>query len=120
MTRVDTIQSSKKKFQTAGEKCSSSYTCGSCGYVQGTKCCPASGKLTFAKGFGHFASVCETKSSSNSARRIHGVSMREDCAYTAGVTFDPNEEEKTPSVSSDSTRSFQIGALDRATVEKTW
>ena len=61
--RVDTVRSfTKKSLQSAGEKGSSSYRCGYCGYVHGAKRCPARGKTcNVCRGLGHFASVCKTK-----------------------------------------------------------
>ena len=101
--RVDTIRSfTKKSFQSAGEKGSSSYRCGYCGYVHGAKCCPARGKTcNVCRGLGHFASVCKTKKTNVQAIQPEElavsvpISAREDleyrdCAYTAGVTSGSN------------------------------
>ena len=133
--RVDTVRSfTKKSFQSAGEKGSSSYRCGYCGYVHGAKRCPARGKTcNVCRGLGHFASVCKTKKTNVQAIQPEElavsvpISAREDleyrdCAYTAGVTSGSNEGEleNTVTTSSHSPSSFQIGALDGAAVEKTW
>ena len=87
--RVDTIRSfTKKSFQSAGEKGSSSYRCGYCGYVHGAKRCPARGKTcNVCRGLGHFASVCKTKKANVQAIQPEElavsvpISAREDLEY---------------------------------------
>ena len=90
---------------------SSAGRCSRCGYVHGSKPCPANGKpCHICKGLGHFASMCMTKLKSNvqNLHSIAGVQVPDERETTSGLEM-PSDKFSTEEKTLSSVPSFFVG-----------